>query len=421
MAPVKKPAATKVDPKLAKYLKDANKNWGEGKKIQEEKFGGKRVEAGRYVSVLIAAELGIVAEKLAVKPQWEIAEGEFKGTKLYENTLWLHTPGSQAFFANWLAVLGYDLEDLDGIQDTLNEMVKTGTFALVRAKEKDDSEYLDVSVIRAAEKPEEYDEEPIDEEPEVTGDEFDGMDRNALKVYIKTNGLDITVVKSMSDDDIRSAVREAMGEAMGEPEQDADEAEPEVDDTEPTGDHDDEEVDLETMDAKQLRALIEADNLVKEIPGYKKMAKADLIEAIQSLDNDAEPEEDDAEPEDEDDGLNDMDRNALKKVIASESLSVKVVKSMSDDDIREAIRTERDSAEPEEDDTEPDDAEPDFELTPAAFKRFCENQGITPKKPCKTQDQMKAFIAEFEYPMSDLKKGDQDVIDGLNLSELLVK
>lgn len=53
-------------------------------------------------------------------------------------------------------------------------------------------------------------EEEQDEEPEVeeqSGDEFDDMDRTALKKYIKANGLEITVMKSWTDDRIRDEIR----------------------------------------------------------------------------------------------------------------------------------------------------------------------------------------------------------------------
>jgi len=44
---------------------------------------------------------------------------------------------------------------------------------------------------------------------EATGDAFDDMERNALKIYIKKNSLNVTVYKSDSDDDIREKIRNA--------------------------------------------------------------------------------------------------------------------------------------------------------------------------------------------------------------------
>ena len=65
---------------------------------------------------------------------------------------------------------------------------------------------------------EEEDEEEEDEEEEANeGDEFADMDRTALKAYIKDNELEITVKKSMSDDDIREAIRAEVEEAKPAP------------------------------------------------------------------------------------------------------------------------------------------------------------------------------------------------------------
>lgn len=75
---------------------------------------------------------------------------------------------------------------------------------------------------KVEEEPEEEDEEEeADEEEEETedeGDQFDEMDRSALKSFIKENELDITVKKSMTDDDIRELIRDAVGEEEEEEE-----------------------------------------------------------------------------------------------------------------------------------------------------------------------------------------------------------
>ena len=52
-------------------------------------------------------------------------------------------------------------------------------------------------------------EEETEEEGETDGDSFSKLDRKALKSYIKENELDVKVKKSMSDEDIREAIREA--------------------------------------------------------------------------------------------------------------------------------------------------------------------------------------------------------------------
>ncbi len=74
---------------------------------------------------------------------------------------------------------------------------------------------------KAAKKVEEEEEEEEakkveeeEEEEEVEGDELDELDRSGLKKFIADNELEVKVFKSMSDDDIRTAIR-----ALAEPEE----------------------------------------------------------------------------------------------------------------------------------------------------------------------------------------------------------
>ena len=71
----------------------------------------------------------------------------------------------------------------------------------------------------------EDDEEDDAEEQENDGDEFDDMDRSELKKYISKNGLDVSVKKSMSDDDLREAIRAAAKATDDDEEEDEDDDE----------------------------------------------------------------------------------------------------------------------------------------------------------------------------------------------------
>lgn len=71
----------------------------------------------------------------------------------------------------------------------------------------------------------EDDEEDDAEEQENDGDEFDDMDRSELKKYISKNGLNVSVKKSMSDDDLREAIRAASKATDDDEEEDDDEVE----------------------------------------------------------------------------------------------------------------------------------------------------------------------------------------------------
>lgn len=60
------------------------------------------------------------------------------------------------------------------------------------------------------------DSEPAAEENNEENDEFDGMSRDELKEFISDNELGIKVKKSMTDDDLRNAIRAAIVESAEE-------------------------------------------------------------------------------------------------------------------------------------------------------------------------------------------------------------
>lgn len=75
------------------------------------------------------------------------------------------------------------------------------------------------------EEPEEADDEEEDDSDEAEDDGLDDMDRTELKKYIKENDLEVSVKKSMTDDDLREAIREAMGGESDDEEEDDEEEE----------------------------------------------------------------------------------------------------------------------------------------------------------------------------------------------------
>lgn len=114
--------------------------------------------------------------------------------------------------------------------------------AQYESSDDDDDEPKKKTVKKSApkvekEEPEDVDTEDEDDESETeeeetdtNGDEFDDMDRTELKKYNKEHELGITVKKSMSDDDLRDAIREAV--KANEAEADEDDAEEEDAETE---------------------------------------------------------------------------------------------------------------------------------------------------------------------------------------------
>lgn len=89
------------------------------------------------------------------------------------------------------------------------------------AKPKKPAKKASKKVEEPEEEEEDDEEAEEEEEDEDEGDEFAEMDRTALKAYIKDNELDITVKKSMTDDDIRDLIRAEVGEEEEEDEKPA--------------------------------------------------------------------------------------------------------------------------------------------------------------------------------------------------------
>ena len=112
----------------------------------------------------------------------------------------------------------YDAEE-DSEDDKPSKKATKKVVKKVAEPEEDDEE-----------EDEEDDEEEDDDEEEESGDEFDELDRSALKKYIVDNDLEISVKKSMSDDDLRNAIRSAKSDA---PAVDDDEEEDEEEDEAP--------------------------------------------------------------------------------------------------------------------------------------------------------------------------------------------
>jgi len=111
---------------------------------------------------------------------------------------------------------------------------------------------------------EEPDEEDEDEEEEV---DLDDLDRSELKKFIKDNELEISIKKSMSDDDIR----EAIAEASGSGEEDEDEDEEESSD------------DYDEWNVQELKDELKKRDISKT------GKRADLIKALREDDEDEEP------------------------------------------------------------------------------------------------------------------------------------
>ena len=125
---------------------------------------------------------------------------------------------------------------------------------------------------------------------------------------------------------------------------------------------------IEGMEEEDTATLIEiAESFVEDGSSVSDAENEEPEETTEDDDAAAlaeEVEEEDSEEDADGDILTGMDRTALKAYIKENSLAVKVKKSWSDDDIRDAIRT----AEASIKDNETEDEEPEKEEAPASKK-----------------------------------------------------
>jgi hypothetical protein len=98
-------------------------------------------------------------------------------------------------------------------------------------------------------------------------------------------------------------------------------------------------------------------------------AEEEEVEEDEEDEDDEEDEEEDEEEEDDEDVLAELNRKELKAFIKENELDVKVKKSMSDDDIRDAIREEIDEDDEDEDEDEEEEEDIKTKLKKKAKKK----------------------------------------------------
>lgn len=156
-------------------------------------------------------------------------------------------------------------------------------------------------------------------------------------------------------------------------------------------DDDEAEAPYTEWEVSELKDEIEARELT--IAGRK--TKAAMIKALEADDEAAEGEEEEPDEEEEEDGGLDaaevrmLSRTDLKKLIKEEELEIKVLKSMSDEDLAEAVieklgldneEAEEEDEEEEEEDDEEEAEEVDYdEWSIADLKAELKERGLKPE------------------------------------------
>ena len=213
-------------PVLVKYMKNPNKKKGENyyevsfpKKVSARPLTDEEIEYFMGLKPLneLLPKYGIRDFERALEGLQNFDEENDMG--LFEDEDWLeHVEEIKA---------QYDAEDEDEEKPSKKKTSKKVAKKVVEEDEDDESEDEDEEEEKPKSKgksnkkktePEEGDDDEEEEaeededegEDESEGDELDDLDRAGLKKYIRENELEISIKKSMTDDDIREAIREAL-------------------------------------------------------------------------------------------------------------------------------------------------------------------------------------------------------------------
>jgi hypothetical protein len=207
-------------------------------------FNTKRIPAGDYLAKIIKVEDGESKKDNAFQYVFTIKVMKHASAsypyycKLQENQLWklrnLLVAAGQNIPKKRFKVdpskvvgkmIGVTIEDAE-----YNDKEKSEIGSVFPASELGDDVVQDHDEDEADEGDEEYEDEPeaeeeeadeeeADDEAEDEADEFEGMDRAALKKYINAADAKFAFKKSQTDDDLRAKARELAGNSGDEDEE----------------------------------------------------------------------------------------------------------------------------------------------------------------------------------------------------------
>lgn len=261
------------------------------------------------------------------------------------------------FCRRWLHMIGADVPENPEELETLLAEIKEAA-PVCKIRVRHSGDYTNVDVISVV-GDEEVGEEGSGEEGEGDEIDLDSMDKDELRALVKENDLEIDGWRKMDEDTLREAIREAIsGEEEGSEEEGEEEGEEEEGD----------DVDLDSLDKDGLLALIKENEIDPKDLGFK---------------------------------------NAL------------LMKKASEDKLREALQTALGEGEDEEDEGEDEASGEDDELLEQA-KVFCGTWDVDVAEDADLDD-LKAAIAECQFPEKELDEDETKLLEALELTECIQK
>lgn len=197
-----------------------------------------------------------------------------------------------------------------------------------------------------------------------------------------------------------------------------------------SGEEEEQDIDLDSMDKAELRALVKDNDL--EIDGWRKMDENTLRDAIAEVISGDEGEEGEGESEEGAEGeeggddvdLDDLDKDGLLALIEENDIDPKdlgfknklMMKKAKEDKIRKALQ---EALGGEEEGEEESGSEDDDELLEQA-KVFCGTWDVEIAEDADLDD-CKAAIAECKFPEKELDDDEKELLEALELGETIQK
>lgn len=260
-------------------LRKASDTWKTSEEAFKATFGSENLPEDVYAAKLqdcLLAEQG-KDNKLVVKREHVITEGEFKGIVL-RDSFQLENEWGPVFLRRWLNMLGVEVpENPEELEDLIPQVKEAAPEVKIRVK-RNDQGFVNVDVIALIGENDGVSNESDGGEDDEEVD-LDSMNKEELRALVKDNDLQIEGYRKLSEEDLRTAIAKTIGSGKESDDEDDDDS-----NSEESGE---EGVDLDALDKEGLLSLIKNNGIEPSDLGFKnkqildKTTEKDLRKAIE--------------------------------------------------------------------------------------------------------------------------------------------
>jgi len=255
-------------------LKSMQSGWKQSSSQYDSMFGASDIPEDVYVLKLQECKLGESdGGGIYVRREHVVLEGDHKGVVIGD-VLMLSTETGPVYVRRWLKMLEIEipenLEDLEELLAELKDAAPVVKARVTQSSSNDGRQFTNVRILSVLGD----DGEELEEEGAGAELDLDGMTLKELRTFVKENELEIEKYLKLGEEDLRAAITELISEDTegeeGEEAKAEGEAEGEAD-----------EIDFDSMEAADLAAFIEENEISCKDLGYVnklKMKKASVKE-----------------------------------------------------------------------------------------------------------------------------------------------